>query len=161
MNMHEAIVYINLRQGLQALKEEVSKMRFVYFRSTDVERKNYERLLWSVPDEMLFFLALGYRVRIIDASTKKRGKIERIFVPVLCDLLNFIWFKKEPKNKKLVDHFRIALHAVKNNRKLYAKFRIWRKVAKKVLLEAETLQVGRELNDEELSKLMLALASQQ
>lgn len=46
------ILYSNLTQN-------ISGNRFVYLRSTDVEQMNWERLLWSVPDEMLYFMSLG------------------------------------------------------------------------------------------------------
>lgn len=144
------IVYFNLTQAI----DDKAK-RFCYFRSSDVERKNYERLLWSVPDEMLFFLAFGKKVVVIDYSKKPKGKIERIFIPVLKDLLNFLWLRKAPEHKKLLNHFEVALETIKNNEKLARKFKFWREfVEREVKLEAKTRQIKREITKKELKKIM-------
>jgi hypothetical protein len=151
------IIYFNLRQGLRALtKFHYTCPRFVYFRSTDIEQKLYDRLLWSVPDEMLFFLARGFEVYVVDCSTKKYGKVERIFIPVLRDLLEFLWFKKEVREKKLKEHFRIALETLERNQLLKTRFLIWRKHlnTEEVRLKALTVKVKRELEDGEINAFL-------
>lgn len=117
--------------------------RMCYFRSTDLEQKNWKRLLWSFPDEMLYLMAKGEEIVIIDKSTKPKNKIERIFVPVMNDLLNLLYFNLKPKNKQLSNHFIIAKQEL-NEVHLLTKFMYWKKFIKKVSLTARTIQVEKE-----------------
>ena len=141
--------YYNLTQALPFTKPN---SRLCYFRSTDVEQKNYERLLWSVPDEMLYHLARGQTVEIVDASRHKRGKIEKIFVPVLCDLLRSVWFGQRPRNKQLLDHYARALNTLLTNKLLLAKFSFWKDfcICNEVKLVARTIHITAEKNYEKL-----------
>lgn len=132
----KTMVYNNLTQ--------LNGMRNCYLRSTDIEQKNWERLLWSVPDEMLFYLSLGKRIEIIDKSKSERGKIERVFAPVFVDLLNYIYFKKEPKNKHFKDHFLSAVRVLRRNKPLYTKYSFWKKRIKQVDIKGRTIKVLRE-----------------
>jgi len=118
--------------------------RNCYFRSTDIEQKNWKRLLWSVPDEMLYFMSLGKRIDIVDKATKDRNKVERIFVPVLNDLLNWLYFKREPKNRQLIAHFSLAYDEMMWDKMLYTKFKFWKKHIKKVDIRAKTIRVKKE-----------------
>jgi len=121
--------------------------RNCHFRSTDIEQKNWKRLLWSVPDEMLYFLSQGKEICIIDKSVKQRNKIERIFVPVLNDILNWLYFKKEPEHKALKHHFARAKICLMADVSLMTKFRFWKKFIKDhVEIKARTVKVERELN---------------
>ena len=113
-------VYYNLTQFYSVRK------RLVYFRSTDVEQGNWDRLLWSVPDEMLFLIARGYEIIIYDKTSNGKGKIEKIFVPVLEDLLNYIYFGFAPKYKRLRSSFVKALKVLNDNSKLFTKFMFWK-----------------------------------
>ena len=135
------VKYYNLTQALPLVKYNA---RLCYLRSTDVEQQNYERLLWSVPDEMLYFLAKGQSVEIIDASKHKRGKIERIFVPVLSDLLRFVWFNERPKNKRLLNHYARALNTLLTNKLLLTKFSFWKNfcISAKINLKAKTVRIS-------------------
>lgn len=128
--------YYNLTQS--------TGQRTCYFRSTDIEQKNWKRLLWSFPDEMLYLMAEGEKIEIIDKSTKKRNKIERIFIPVMDDLLNWLYYNRSPKNKLLINHFKIAMGTIARDNKLKTKFMFWKKHIKKVNLEGRTIQVERE-----------------
>ena len=119
--------------------------RNCYFRSTDVEQKNWRRLLWSVPDEFLYFWSIGKEVVIIDKSTKPRNKIEKIFVPVLVDLLNFLYFKKRSGNVPLLPHFKKGLIELENDRLLFTKFYFWRKRIKKIRIKAITIKIPKEI----------------
>jgi len=119
--------------------------RNCYFRSTDVEQKNWRRLLWSVPDEFLYFWSIGKEVVIIDKSTKPRNKIEKIFVPVLVDLLNFLYFKKRSENVPLLPHFKKGLIELENDRLLFTKFYFWRKRIKKIRIKAITIKIPKEI----------------
>ena len=70
------VVYHNMTQAFGP--------RLCYFRSTDVEQKNYHRLLWSVTDEMLYLsLVKGMKIVVIDRSTKPKNKNHRDFLPYL------------------------------------------------------------------------------
>ncbi len=115
-----------------------------YFRSTDVEQKNYERLLWSVPDSMLYHLSQNEMITIIDKSTKPKGKIERIFVPVLNDVLNHLYFKEEPKHPDLKYHFDLALLTIRMSNLLKTKFMFWKQHIKQVKIYGMTIQVEKE-----------------
>lgn len=145
----EAIKYYNLTQALPFAQSEA---RLCYFRSTDVEQMNYERLLWSVPDEMLYFLSRGQTVEIVDASRHKRGKIEKIFVPVLCDLLRFMWLNEKPKNKQLLDHYAKALNVLLTDKLLSTKFSFWQDfcICNEINLKARTIHINSEKSYEEL-----------
>jgi hypothetical protein len=133
------ITYNNLGQ--------ITKGRLVYFRSTDIEQKNYHRLLWSVPDEWLYLLTKGDQITINDISSNKKGKVERIFIPVLNDLLNFIWLAEKPKNNNLQHHLEFAIQALDDDSMLHRKFMFWTKLCKeKVEIVAKTKIVDKEPN---------------
>lgn len=118
----------------------------VYFRSTDVEQMNWHRLLWSVPDEWLFLLYCGESICVIDKSTG-RGKIERIFIPVLNDLLTFLIEDKQPSHKDLLPHFAAALEALKADKSLRCKFTFWTdRITGPIHIGAMTVKVDREEN---------------
>lgn len=119
--------------------------RMCYFRSTDIEQKNYKRLLWSVPDEMLYFLAQGKKIIIVDKSLKPKGKVEKIFIPVLNDLLNYLYFKQKPANPHLQHHWWRAWTEIKRDVQLRRKFLFWKKYLRfPVEIRAETVKVERE-----------------
>ena len=137
------MIYYNLTQ----CANDCNGNRVVYFRSTDIEQRNYERLLWSVPDEWLYLLYRGIPIHVVDKSTHERGKIERIFIPVLNDLLNALWFGEYPKNKNLGAHFCWASQTIYDNRNLSRRFNYWRKKTKdRVNITCSTIRVDREDN---------------
>ena len=136
--MHKIITYNNLSQ--------MTEGRLVYFRSTDVEQHNFHRLLWSVPDEWLYILSQENTIFVKDKSTHKRGKIERIFIPTLTDLLSFIYLDKAPENKNLYPHFNKALKALKEDKNLYRKYAFWKGKIKEVKIKVETIKVDKEPN---------------
>lgn len=116
-----------------------------YFRSTDIEQKNYKRLLWSVPDEMLYFLAKGKKIIVIDKSLKPKGKVEKIFIPVLNDLLNYLYFKEKPTNPYLQNHWWRAWAEIKRDTQLRRKFYFWKKyISSPVNIQPKTIKVNRE-----------------
>ncbi len=119
----------------------------VYFRSTDVEQKNYHRLLWAVPDEWLFLLSSGTSIAVVDKSSNGSGKIERIFIPTLNDVLNSVLFGHLPASKRTIAHFHYGMAALKKDKSLLTKFKFWRgKVSHIVNIQARTIRVHRELN---------------
>jgi hypothetical protein len=121
--------------------------RLVYFRSTDVEQKNYERLLWSVPDEWMYHLSCNKKILLNDISSNHKGKIERIFLPVLSDLLNNILLNKPIKNKQLKQHFELALNEVEKNKSLKTKFIFWKgKIKQEIEIVGKTMVVKKEPN---------------
>jgi len=133
------MIYYNLTQ--------CSGDRVVYFRSTDIEQKNYERLLWSVPDEWFFLFYKGEPIHVVDKSTHKRGKIERIFIPVLNDLLNAMWFGDKPKNTNLSEHFLFASKTIHDCKNLRRRFDFWfKKISNRIIITCATIKVDKEDN---------------
>jgi len=125
---------------------QIIKGRLVYFRSTDIEQKNYHRLLWSVPDEWFYLLAKGHRIIVNDISSNKKGKVERIFIPILCDLLNYILLDKEPINKQLLAHFNIAMNEIDIDSSLRKRITFWRgKINKNIEIIGRT-KIAKEPN---------------
>lgn len=137
--MSHTVTYYNLSQ--------CHGDRVVYFRSTDVEQKNYHRLLWSVPDEWLYLLYNGCEILVVDASKHRKGKIERVFIPVLNDLLNTKAFGTPPEHTNLVDCFVSAQNALKHDKALDKKYRFWtRRLRYEVDIKALTIRVAIEPN---------------
>lgn len=99
--------------------------RMMYIRSTDVESKNWKSLLMSFPDEALYFMTKGYKIIIIDKSSNKKGKIEKIFCPAFQDFLRFLR-KEEPKNKIIKDHVKFAIHAYENDKDIKRKYNFFK-----------------------------------
>ncbi len=115
--------------------------RLCYFRSTDVEQKNYHRLLWSVTDEMLYLsLMKGKKIVVIDRSTKRQNKIHRVFLPVLMALLN------GSDVAHLAASRAQAAQALDADQSLRTRFEFWRKRARhKAVFRGRTIQVRREV----------------
>ena len=124
------------------------RVHYCCFRSTDVEQQNYRRLLWSVPDEMLLFLALGKEVVVLDGSVKGKGKVERIWIPVLRDILRFHWRRAEPREKRLKPSFSAAYSVLLDDTQLRTRFDYYGEIADKyrseIRLEARTMRIERE-----------------
>jgi len=122
--------------------------RNCYIRSTDIEQNNWKRLLWSFPDEFLFLFSRGKHVVIIDKSKNKRGgKVERIFVPVMNDLLNLLYFSKAPKHLNLKDHYWRSYDALFSDKSLLTKFRFWENKISEIKLSAKTIHVRKEIHE--------------
>ena len=130
--------------------------RLVYIRSSWVECRNWKGLLWSVPDEMLYHLARGDRVEIIDASKHKKGKIERIFVPVLKRFLEEIWLGKHQKFN-IKTHLDDAFLAYRSDSSLRARYHFWKELTEglnEIKLSGSTVKLNRESSKIEfLSKI--------
>ena len=124
--------------------------RMVYFRSTDVEQRNYHRLLWSVPDEWLYHLSQGNQIKLIDKSTN-RGKVGFIFIPVLNDLINLLARTAEPVSGEFRAHFFAAYEALMDDEMLHTKFKFWAKrITRQVCIQSETIHIEREENPMEV-----------
>ena len=132
------IIYNNLGQ--------CTGHRVCYLKSTDVEQNNWHRLLWSVPDEMLYFLSLNREIIIFDKSRHKHNKIERVFIPVLIDLLNYLYFKEKPKNKQYLCSYIKAVEAIEKDKNLYKKYIFWKEKIKNINIRCITIRVGKEPN---------------
>jgi hypothetical protein len=122
----------------------------VHLRSTDIEQENWSRLLWSVPDEWLYLMAAGEEVCVVDKSTHRHGKVERVFVPVLNDLINY-FTGYEPENRNLKEHLKLALEALNRDSSLNKKFVFWLRRMNgngsgRVEVKAKTIHVQREEN---------------
>lgn len=133
------VIYYNLSQ--------CSGEKMVYFRSTDIEQKNYHRLLWSIPDEWFYWLYKGKEIKVIDKSSNRKGKVERIFLPILCDVLNKIYFNDEPKNKSLINHYELAFNHIDLDTSLRTRVLFWKgKIQDRVSITGETIIVEKEPN---------------
>ena len=124
------VTYFNLTQAVPA---DHFGERSCYFRSSDVEHKCWRRLLWGVPDEMLFLIAKGVKIRVYDKSTKNKGKIETVFCPVLMDLLNYLWLgaAKGKLLRNFEPHFDHALKTINRDALLKDRFMFWKPFVKK------------------------------
>lgn len=132
-------VYCNLGQ--------MTGRRMCYIRSTDVEAGNWHKLLWSVPDEMLYFLSRGDAILILDKSTHTVGKIERIFLPVFEDVLRLILFGQKMQNKQYQHHFFKAMEALKEDKALNRKYSFWKgKIVTPPRIDVLTQHVVKEPN---------------
>ena len=120
--------------------------KMVYFRSTDVEQMNYHRLLWSVPDEWFYWMHKGYGIHVIDKSSNGRGKIERIFIPVLNDILILYLLDYGLKNLCLIEHIDSAHCAMMEDRQLHRKYKFWHGKIDKIQITAKTIHVDKEEN---------------
>ena len=121
--------------------------RKCYLRSTDVEQMHWRRLLWSVPDELLFELAAGRAAEIVDISKKRAGKIERIFCPVFMDVLFHVWFDEPPISTKFRAHYQAALRELEADTLLRSRYEYWgRLLPDGIALGVRTIQVPREPN---------------
>lgn len=118
--------------------------RVVYLRSTDVEQKHYHRLLWSVPDEWFYWLSKGESILIIDRSSNKKGKIERIFIPVLCDILRYFLMNLPPIYNQYRHHFELAKITIKNDRQLLTRIKFWKNKIQIINIKGTTIIVKNE-----------------
>ena len=146
------ITYLNLTQGLSS---GIEGSHLVYLRSTWVEQKNYRGLLWSVPDEMLFYLSQGDQIVITDYSKHPRGKIERIFCPTLKALLENIWIGKKYKIFCQA-HLEYAFEVLTRDNSLKTKYFFWKpwgKQLKQIRLIGQTIKISKEHTKEELLNL--------
>ena len=120
LKKEEPVTYSNLTQNLEG-------SRFTYLRSTDVEQMNWKRLLWSVSDELLYFLSERRTIIITDLSSNGKGKIERIFCPVFNDLINLIYFEDVPKHLFYKAHLDRAAREMMGDKGLMSKYNFWKK----------------------------------
>jgi len=69
-------IYINLTNGIEYFekKPELDPDLVVFMRlqSTHCEQKRWDLVFSEVPDDMLFRLAIGYRVIVVDFSSRRR-----------------------------------------------------------------------------------------
>jgi len=146
------ITFFNLSQCVPLESLDFHRWRWIYLRSTWVEQMNYKGLLWSVPDEILMYLARGEIVYIVDASSNEKGKIERIFVPTLKALLERIWLKKEYKICCQA-HVEKAMETLCLDKSLSTRFLFWKDLAKNLTetkLHGNTIEVDREYTKKEV-----------
>lgn len=117
--------------------------RMVYIRSTDIESKNWKSLLMSFPDEALYYMTIGYTIIIVDNSSNKKGKIERIFCPAFSDFLKFL--KKEAPESKIVKaHTEYAIKAYKKDKDIKRKYDFFRKKIKTTSVKGKTFFCEKE-----------------
>jgi hypothetical protein len=70
--MSSVIHWVNLTNGLQAIKDyNLQDYRIMRLQSTHCEQKRFEDILVSVPDEFLFYCAVGKENRVYDYGANK------------------------------------------------------------------------------------------
>ena len=123
------------------------KLRLVYLRSTDIEQMNWHRLLWSVPDEWLFYLFGGHDIILYDKSSNSMGKIEKIFCPVFNHVLSQILFGGSAIKHQMIEHIRAAEAALEADKSLRTKYKFWtRGRSNRGVVYVKTVRVDREEN---------------
>lgn len=86
--------FYNLTTGLEGVRL-LDCPRFVRIQSSHIESKKWDRILGQLSDELLFYLAIGYRCYIVEGTNKSsNSKVIRIAIPMICYILNRIWLKK-------------------------------------------------------------------
>lgn len=118
-------------------------IRNMYIRSTDIEQMNWDALLSSFPDEALYFMSVGYKIVILDACNKPRGKVERIFAPAFIDFLRHLK-GLDPINNKVIAHTTAAINAFKSNKNISKKYRHFNKYILNYKIEAHTVHHKKE-----------------
>lgn len=131
-------IYYNLTQA--------SGDKVVYFRSTDIEQHNWHRLLWCIPDEWFYKLYLGDNILVIDKTSNHKGKIERIFIPVLVDLLKAMFLDEPPVANHLKDHFQMACQALQDDNSLNTRIMFWKDKIHAINIVGHSVHVEREEN---------------
>ena len=81
--------YINLTAGLLQNEYQGTLIRI---QSSHIESKSYDRLFYGLSDDLLYNLAIGNDCVIVDCTSNKSGKIERVAIPVITYFLNYFWF---------------------------------------------------------------------
>ncbi len=130
-------IYINLTNGIEYFERnpdlDIDQVVFMRVQSTHCEQKKWERVFASIPDDMLFRLALGYKVIIVDFSGRR--KVPRaiwqgfeLMRYVLCRL----WFGKEyfPPTRAMSDsgvYFAQVFERLKKNRALRRRLEYFRR----------------------------------
>ena len=133
--MKNKVVYHNLGA--------CSGHRNMYIRSTDIEQKNWERLLMSFPDEALFFMTKSKNIIIIDKCSKKKGKVQRIFCPVMTDFFRCLK-GYNIKNKILEEHLGLAINAYNNNKNLFRKYKFFKDKINTIRVRGRTIYMKKE-----------------
>jgi len=86
--------FYNLTTGLEGVRL-LNCPRFVRIQSSHIESKKWDRILEQLSDELLFYLAIGYRCYIIEGTKESSSsKVIRIAIPMIRYILNRIWLKK-------------------------------------------------------------------
>lgn len=119
--------------------------RMMYLRSTDIEGMNWESLLLSFPDEALYFMSQGKTIIITDHSTKKKGKIERVFVPAFLDFLRRI-NGQDIKDPIVLAHTNKAYEAYRLSKVVQRKYNFWRHRIRQPNVIGVTVQKEKEIS---------------
>ena len=117
--------------------------RMMYIRSTDIEQKQWEKLLLSFPDEALFFMKKGKKIIIEDRCCKAHGKIQRIFCPAISDFLRIISGLK-PISKQIKQHTEMALLAYEKNKIIKAKYKFFVGKLNNFTVRGRTIKMKKE-----------------
>ncbi len=117
--------------------------RMMYIRSTDIESKNWEKLLLSFPDEALYFMSKGNKIVIEDRCSKGRGKIQRIFAPAMTDFLRHLAGLK-PLHKNLQHHTAFAIAAYKRDKIIGWKYGFFKDKLNNYTVRGRTIKMKKE-----------------
>ncbi len=130
-------IYINLTNGLEFFEQKpelgADDVVFMRLQSTHCEQKRWEQVLSEVPDDMLFRLALGYKVIVVDFSGRR--KVPRAIwqgMELLKYVLYRLWFDREylPPTRAARDkgeYFQWVYGRIKENRNLRRRFEYFKR----------------------------------
>jgi len=102
--MQPVLYFINLTAGLLVRHLDLyKKSHIIHIRSSHIESKAYDRLFYSLSDELLFHLAIGFKCVIVDCTSNRHSKIERVAVPIIKYVLYRRWFGIDGVKPKYID----------------------------------------------------------
>ena len=94
--------FINLTNGIERipeLKEKNIDYSFIRLQSTTIENKSWFKLMYSLDDNLLMWLSLGYTCYLYDYGTNRpESKTIYYGVPLIKYFLERYWLNKNPKS---------------------------------------------------------------
>jgi len=121
-------IYINLTTGLDKVLSFKSVYKIIRIQSSLIESKSWDKIFYSLDDDLLFHLALGYKCIICDGSTNGTSKVIRIGIPVIKRILEKIWFNQSLVHYGVISYdylkniYNSLSESTKNKLKYYRKF---------------------------------------
>lgn len=116
-------IYLNLTNGIEFLEKldlSISQVKFVRIQSCACERHLWDKLINELDYNFLLDLALGYNVKVLDTSAKKKeSRAMYQGLEFVKYVLNRVWFDKivEAKCRKMdcSEYFDEAYKTISDN----------------------------------------------
>jgi len=133
--------YINLSAGL--LQSKYVGL-YCHIQSSHIESKQWDRLLYTLPDDMLYRLAVGEEINIIDCSSNSKGKVIKS-IPIIVHFLKRYWDNRLDfigLDRKYIQRLYKSL-----SKQTRRKLKYYRKYYKgKINLKGINIRVDKEIN---------------